>query len=124
MIAGIAAVVLGAVFLVAGATKIAAVAAWRRQAADLGAPEWIARVLPGVEIALGALLVSQLARRAIAVAAAAVLIAFSALLVTRLRQGRRPPCACFGSLSAKPIGWSHVARNGVFVAIAAVAAFA
>ncbi len=124
MIARVAAVVVGAVFLVAGATKIASVAAWRQQAADLGAPQWIARVLPGVEIAIGALLVSQFQRRAVAIAAAAVLLAFTALLVVRLRQGRRPPCACFGSLSAKPIGWSHVARNAVFVAVAAVAVFA
>ncbi len=124
MIARIAAVVLGVVFLVAGGTKIASVVTWRQQAVDLGAPRWIAQVLPGVEIAIGALLVSQFQRRAVAIVAAVVLLAFTTLLVVRLRQGRRPPCACFGSLSATPIGWTHVGRNALFVAIAAVAAFA
>ena len=26
-------------------------------------------------------------------------------------QGRRPPCACFGALTTKPIGWGNVVRN-------------
>jgi hypothetical protein len=49
-----------------------------------------------------------------------LLVAFTALLMVRLLQGRRPPCACFGALSSKPIGWGNVARNAVFLALAAV----
>jgi hypothetical protein len=63
-------------------------------------------------------LVGQVARRAVAIAAAALLVAFTALLIVRLSQGRRPPCACFGSLSSKPIGWIDVARNTLLLAIA------
>ena len=78
--------------------------------------------VPFVEAVVGALLVTQLARRVTAVVAAVMLVAFTALLVRRLSQGLRPPCACFGALSSKPISWGNVVRNGVFVAIAAVVA--
>ena len=50
-----------------------------------------------------------------------VLVAFTALIVRRLAQGQHPPCACFGAWSAKPLGWSHVARNVVLMVIAVVA---
>jgi hypothetical protein len=58
----------------------------------------------------------------VAAVAAGLLVAFTALLAVRLLQGRRPPCACFGTLSSKPIGWANVARNAVFLALAAVVA--
>ncbi len=58
------------------------------------------------------------------VIALAILVVFSALLVLRLAQGRRPPCACFGSWSAKPLGWQHLVRNAVLIALAVVAAVA
>jgi hypothetical protein len=49
-----------------------------------------------------------------------VLLAFTSLLILRLSQGRRPPCACFGAWSAKPIGWRDVARNTAFLALASL----
>ncbi len=78
-------------------------------------------VLPWFEIALGAALVVQVSRVAAAVIALAVLVAMTALIVRRLAQGEHPPCACFGAWSAKPLGWGHVARNGVLMLLAVVA---
>jgi uncharacterized membrane protein YphA (DoxX/SURF4 family) len=121
VIATVCAVALGVVFVVAGATKVAAGAGWRSQAAELGAPSWVSPVLPWVELVLGALLVSQIARRWIAAVAVGLLIAFTALLVIRLREGRRPPCACFGAWSTRPLGWVDVARNGALVILGSVA---
>ncbi|MEY2416930.1 MAG: hypothetical protein QOH53_2264 [Ilumatobacteraceae bacterium] len=118
----IASVVLGAVFIVSGVTKTAALEQWRADATGLGASGLIVSVLPYAELAIGALLVAQIARRPVAVAAGVMLTAFTALLVVRLSQGRRPPCACFGGLSSKPIGWTNVARNAGFIALAAVVA--
>jgi hypothetical protein len=115
-------VVLGVIFLFAAVAKISSPRQWQMQAADLGVPGGIAMAVPFVEAVVGALLVTQLVRRIVAVVAAAMLLAFSVLLVTRLRQGRRPPCACFGALTAKPIGWSNVARNAVFLGVAVVIA--
>lgn len=116
----LATVLLGAVFLFSGILKVAAPREWRAQAAGLGVPTAIAMVVPFVELVLGALLVSQIARQVVAACAAALLVAFTVLLIVRLRQGLRPPCACFGALSSKPIGWGNVVRNAVFLALAAV----
>lgn len=115
----IASVVLGAVFIISGVTKIVAFRQWRAQAADLGVPDPVVAGLPYAELAIGALLVAQIARRTVAIVAGVVLVAFTTLLVVRLSQGRRPPCACFGGLSSKPISWTSVARNAVFIALAA-----
>jgi uncharacterized membrane protein YphA (DoxX/SURF4 family) len=118
----IASVILGAVFIVSGVTKLAATQQWRAQAADLGVPGLVVGGLPYAELGLGALLVAQIARRPVAIVAGVVLMAFTSLLVVRLSQGRRPPCACFGGLSSKPISWTSVARNALFIALAAVVA--
>jgi uncharacterized membrane protein YphA (DoxX/SURF4 family) len=117
-----ASVLLGAVFLVSGVMKVAAPQQWRTQSADLGVPRMLAAVVPFGELAVGALLVAQLARRPVAITAGAMLLASTALLVLRLSQGRRPPCACFGEWSTKPISWADVVRNAVFLAVAAIIA--
>lgn len=118
----IAAVVLGASFVVAGASKLAAGEAWPLQASGLGAPRWTIRVVPWVELALGAMLVVQLARRPTAVAALVLLTTFTVLIANRLRLGEHPPCACFGAWSAKPIGVGHLVRNAVLIVLAVLAA--
>jgi hypothetical protein len=129
VVGAIAAVVLGAVFLVAAVAKLAHPAQWRAEATELvlTRPTEHVRlfdVVPAVEATLGALLVVQWHREVIAAVAAMVLVSFSALLVVRLAQGRRPPCACFGALRARPIGWGSVARNAVLIALALLAALA
>ncbi len=121
-LAVVASIIVGVAFLLAGAAKIAAGQRWPTQAAALGAPRIVVPVLPWAEIVVGALLCAQVARPVIASLAALMLVAFSALLAIRLGQGERPPCACFGSWSAKPLSWKHLARNGVLLALAVVAA--
>ena len=118
----VASAVLGAVFIVSSVTKIVAIQQWRAQAAGLGVSGPVVSGLPYAELAIGALLVAQIARRPAAIVAGVVLVAFTTLLVVRLLQGRRPPCACFGGLSSKPISWTSVARNAVFIALAAFVA--
>jgi hypothetical protein len=50
-----------------------------------------------------------------------VLLLFSALIAKRLSEGRRPPCACFGAWSAKPIGPEHLARNAALLVLGVLA---
>ena len=118
----VASVLLGAVFIVSGVTKITAAQQWRSQAADLGVSGLAVDALPFAELGIGALLVAQIARRPVAIVAGVVLLAFTTLLVVRLSQGRRPPCACFGALSSRPISWTNVIRNTAFIALAALVA--
>jgi uncharacterized membrane protein YphA (DoxX/SURF4 family) len=119
----IAGVGLGAVLVVAGVAK-SVDPEWAAKAAELGAPRWTVRALPYTELILGALLVTGLVQPYPALATAVVLVAFTLFLLVRLAQGRRPPCACFGARSTKPIGPWSIVRNLVLIALAVVAAVA
>lgn len=119
----VAAAVLAVALLVAGVGKLAS-PSWPAQAAGIGAPRWAASVVPWIEIVLGSLLVVERARPAVALAAAGLLVVFTGLLVLRLVQGRRPPCACFGGWSERPISWWSVGRNLGLIALAIVVALA
>lgn len=120
-LATIASVLLGASFLVAGGSKLAAGAAWPAQARDLGAPAVTIPVVPWVELGVGAALVFGLVRPFPAVVAIVLLVVFTGLIALRLSQGRRPSCACFGAWSATPIGAGHLLRNGALIVLGVVA---
>lgn len=115
-----AAVLLGVAMLVAGGGKLAS-PTWPEHALGLGAPPWAVPVVPWIELCLGALLVVQWSRHLVAALAAALLLVFTAMLVRRLAEGRRPPCACFGGLSTRPIGPWSVVRNAILVGLAIIA---
>jgi uncharacterized membrane protein YphA (DoxX/SURF4 family) len=116
----VASVVLGVAFVVAGGSKIAAGESWPSQARGLGAPSWVIPFVPWIEIVVGAALIAQFAEPWAAAAALVMLVVFTVLIGIALSQGRRPPCACFGAWSAKPIGAGHLVRNGVLIVLAIV----
>jgi len=120
-VAVVASIVVGLAFLVAGGSKLAAGPSWPAQAAALGAPSLVIPAVPWVELVIGAALVLQVGRPAAALGAIVLLVVFSGLIVLRLSQGRRPPCACFGAWSATPIGASHLLRNGALLVLAVAA---
>ena len=120
--AGVAGFVLGVVLLVSGALKLAAGPRWSAQATAMGAPAAAVPAVPWIELVLGALLVAGVARPAVALVAATMLVVFTGVLVLRLAEGRRVPCACFGSRPDRPIGVGSVVRNLVLIALALVAA--
>ena len=120
-LAVVASVVVGAALLLAGGAKVAAGSGWRVQAEALGAPRIVVPLVPWIEIVVGAGLCAQVARVPFAVAALAMLAVFTVLLAVQLSEGRHPPCACFGSWSAKPLSWTHLARNAALMAVAFVA---
>lgn len=117
-----AAVVVAVVLLVSGVAKVASPHEWRSQSAGLGVPWTVARVVPFVEVGLGALLLVQWQRPLVAWCAVALLGSFTVLIGVRLAQGRHPPCACFGTWSSRPIGAGHLVRNAAFIAAAVLAA--
>jgi uncharacterized membrane protein YphA (DoxX/SURF4 family) len=119
MLATVAAIALGVVLLLAGVGKLAD-RGWATGAAQLGVPAFAARIVPALELALGALLISGVARNTAAWVSAALLLLFTVLLMIRLAQGRRPPCACFGVRAMKPIGPWSVVRNVLLMALAVV----
>ena len=121
VVATIAAVVLGLLFVLSGAAKVARRGQWLTDAAALGTPRPVAVVVPWVEIALGALLVARVGLPWTAVAVLVLLAAFNGLLLVRLDDDVRLPCACFGAWSARPVSWWSVGRNVALGVLALVA---
>ena len=122
-VSGLAAAVVGAVLVYAGVSKMLAGREWPRAAQRLGVPPLLTRfvMIAEIVIGLGAVLGDSL-QRVFLVAAAVLLTAFTVLLVVQLRGDDRPPCACFGGSSQRPIGARDIVRNVsllvlVFVAI-------
>jgi uncharacterized membrane protein YphA (DoxX/SURF4 family) len=120
----VAAVGLGAVFVIAGAAKVALGAAWPAQARAMGAPMPIATIVPAIELVVGAALVTRVAMPVPALAAIVLLVAFSVLIARQLVDGRHPPCACFGAWSDRPLSGAHLVRNAVMILVAIVALWA
>jgi uncharacterized membrane protein YphA (DoxX/SURF4 family) len=120
----IARILVGAAFVVAGVAKLAAGRNWPDQAAGLGVGRMIAVPLPWAEVALGASTMVGLVHPWPAWACTVMLAAFTVVIAAHLRRGARPPCACFGTWSARPIEPGHLVRNGVLFGLAVVGALA
>lgn len=119
---GVAAgVIVGLALVAAGVLKLLEGPAWLKQAADMDVPRAVAQFVPYVELVTGVPLVAQLVKPWPAIAALILLAAFTVVVVRRLLDGSRPPCACFGSRSKRPLGAYHVARNLALLAGAVVA---
>jgi uncharacterized membrane protein YphA (DoxX/SURF4 family) len=119
-IADVAGIAIGLVLATAGVLKLVEGPGWLKQAADMDVSRPVAQLVPYVEIVIGALLVARLFTPWPAVAALALLATFTFVIVRRLRDGSRPPCACFGSRSKRPLGAYHVLRNVVLVLVTVV----
>jgi hypothetical protein len=121
VVGNVAGLVLGLAFVWAGALKLVQGPSWSKQAADMGVSRSVALVVPYVEVVVGALVAVQLLAPWPAVVALGMLLVYTGLIVLRLLDGSRPPCACFGSRSTRPLGAVHVVRNLALLAVAAVA---
>jgi uncharacterized membrane protein YphA (DoxX/SURF4 family) len=110
---------LGAVFLLAGAAKLREREAFARTLTTLvparSAPALVIGV-PLAELALGGLLVSGLAPRAGAALALAALLAFSLALLLLHRRAPRSSCGCFGDARTTLV--TGLARNGLLSGLA------
>jgi uncharacterized membrane protein YphA (DoxX/SURF4 family) len=117
------AVLLAAVFVRAGAAKLARPAATATTFAALGVPRSgvAARAVPVVELLVAAALLA--APRAGATGALALLVPFTAVLARAVSNGSQTPCNCFGTARADPVSSTDVVRN-VLLAVLAVAALA
>jgi hypothetical protein len=117
----IASVVVGVVFLVAGAAKVVQGPVWTQQAAAMRVSPRVARVVPWWEVVVGSMLIAGLLSPGPALAAYVTLVVFTIRIVGLLRAGQAPPCACFGAWRIRPISWVDVARNAGLMALSAVA---
>jgi hypothetical protein len=117
-------------FAVAAASKLADRDGARRAIAAVGVPRRTAAVVgwglacAEFAVALALLAGVWLAGRATGYSAVAATVAlvmltgFSAVVLASLARGRALECHCFGRLSSGPAGWSTLARNAFFAALA------
>ena len=117
----IPALLLAIVFLAAGVNKLRNPLDTRRSLRDFGlpAPRQLSVALPAVELLTAFLLLINPATGG--PCAVALLVAFTVLLVSRLRAGLTEGCGCFGAWSTRPLSWRDVARNLILIAFGVTA---
>lgn len=128
-------IVLGGVFLVAGASKVldpGALAASIRSY-ELPLPEWFvslsAHALPLLEVLLGLYLLAGLFTRLSARATNGLMVVFILALVQGALRGLQIDCGCFGGSAAESNLWLDAARDfgllalGLHVALAPTGRF-
>jgi uncharacterized membrane protein YphA (DoxX/SURF4 family) len=120
-------VVLGAIFIVAGASKVghaaefaAQIAGFRLLPQPVIAP--LALLLPFLEILLGGYLILGLFTRAAAWIAVVLLALFDGAIASAVVRGLTVSCGCFGPNDRTVTTWAEVARDAVFVLLAVVVA--
>jgi peroxiredoxin/uncharacterized membrane protein YphA (DoxX/SURF4 family) len=128
-IAGVLArLVLFAVFIVAGATKLLDRPGTRKALIGFGVPgalsDALGIALTIAEIAIGVAFLPQATAWPAAFAAIALLCIFVVIMGINLASGRKPDCHCFGQIHSAPIGASTLVLNGVLLAVAVVIAVA
>lgn len=117
---------LSVVFAGAALTKLTAYDRFLRALTSLAwlsasSARRVARVIPFVELALVALLLSF--PRVGAIAALATLGLFTAVVGAELLGGRDFRCGCFGAAETQPAGKSTLFRNAVLATVAALLLF-
>ena len=114
---------LSLVFLTAGAFKLVdPFAASALEAFGLTAAQarLVSRLLPGIELGVGAALLWPDTSVSAGLAGVVLLLAFTIVIATALRRGQAPPCNCFGALEARPIDRRTLWRNVALIALALI----
>jgi len=119
--------VLGAIFVIAGASKVghadmfaAQIAGFRLLPQVVIAP--LALGLPFLELLLGGYLILGLFTRTAAWIGAVLLFVFDVAIASAVVRGMSVSCGCFGPNDATVTTWTEVARDAVFVAMAVIVA--
>lgn len=110
---------LAAIFMIAGAAKLADRSGTRQALTDFDVPARLAGplrfILPAAELMTATALVFPTTARWGAAGSLVLLALFVAGLTRILRRGEAPDCHCFGQLHSKPASWVTVARNLILV---------
>lgn len=119
-------VVLAAVFVTAAVGKLLDRSGSRFALRGFGVPPGVAavasEVLPVVELAIAVALLLRPTAQWGAIAAVVLLITFVGGIANVLAHGWNTACHCFGIFHSEPAGPRALARNGVLLAVAAIAA--
>jgi peroxiredoxin/uncharacterized membrane protein YphA (DoxX/SURF4 family) len=119
----VARLLLAAVFTVAAASKLADQPGTRDTLRQFGVSDRLVRsaavLLPASELAVAIGLLFRPVAVSAAVAAAVLLLVFSAAMERVIREGKSLACRCFGALSAEPVTRATIGRNAALIVVAA-----
>lgn len=109
-------VALGVVFVIAGMEKISGPNAFAKAIYDYRIfPEvlvnFLAVVIPWIEVVSGLLLVFGILARENAAIISFLLVMFSMLVVISISRGLNIECGCFGTASGSRVGWQKILEN-------------
>lgn len=114
---------LAAVFLLAGSTKLIDPRGWRQALRDFSVPSLLLKpmmvLLPLAEITVGIMLMPAALAWYGARGAVVLLVAFMLAVIYAMIRGRKPDCHCFGQLHSAPVGGETLIRNAILGTIAA-----
>jgi peroxiredoxin/uncharacterized membrane protein YphA (DoxX/SURF4 family) len=115
--------ILAAIFLLAGATKLVNLDGFRKVLPDFGVPRVLTRLvavlLPVFELILAPTLIAAKLAWYASWAAFVLFVSFILAAGFAMWRGRKPDCNCFGQLYSAPVGLSTVVRNA-FLAVFAL----
>lgn len=115
-------IIVGAVLVYAGVSKLLSWRSWMAAAKRLRVPRPLAAVVPVGEMVVGfGVVVAGSWRDMALLVAAGMLVVFTAILLVHMRSDDRPPCLCFGGASQRPIGARDIVRNFMLLVLVLVA---
>ena len=121
-------VLIGALFLVAGALKLghfnelaAAIAGYRLLPSQIVAP--LAVLLPFFEVGVGLYLILGLFTRGTASLAAAAFVVYAGAIASAVVRGIPASCGCFGPQDSARADWPHVLVDLILAAVCAALAW-
>lgn len=124
----IARLVMAAVFVVAGASKLLDRSGTREAVVGFGVPKEfaspVAILLPWVELGTAVLLVVPATSWWGGLLALVLLAVFTAAVSASLGRGRAPACRCFGQLTPSPVNTLTIVRNALLAVPALVVVIA
>ena len=112
---------LGGIFLVSGTGKLWDLPGTRQALSDFGVPDALtlrgAKSFPMLEILVGLGLFFDATYRPAALGAIVLSTLFILGIANLLRQGRTPPCHCFGAIQSAPVGIRTLIRAFFLLAL-------
>jgi len=122
----IAALLLAAIFAIAGVAKLRDLAGSRTAMEEFGLPASLVRpaalLVPLAELLVAVALVARVGMAWAALGALLLLATFSVAIAWNLALGRTPECHCFGKVHSSPAGPGTLARNAALIALAGLVA--
>jgi protein-disulfide isomerase len=118
----LARLIIGVVFVISAAGKLTHLDAFVRAVDSYGIlPEPLLSLFgaafPWLELLMGVLLLLGLFTKAAAAGAAGLMLAFIALMLTALAQGKSIDCGCFVGIIQETVGPATLVRDGVLLAV-------